>query len=143
MGDVVRVRRDVLEQMLSAARAAAPQECCGLLGGSDGVISVAFPAPNALASPTAFEIVPAELFRIFRAMRAAGLEHLGIYHSHPASENTPSPRDIEHAFYPDTAYFIASVTANAEPAVRAFRIHNGSVVELRIEVAQGPQGLKP
>src|SRR5713101_1745596 len=134
MGDVVRVRRDVLEQMLSAARAAGPQECCGLLGGRDDVISAAFPAPNALASPTAFEIAPTELFRIFRAMRATGLEHLGIYHSHPASENTPSPRDIEDALYPGTAYFIVSPAAETKSAVRAFRIRDGHVSELKIEV---------
>jgi len=136
MGDVVRVRRDVLEQMLSAARAAGPQECCGLLGGRDGVISAAFPAPNALASPTAFEIAPAELFRIFRAMRAAGLEHLGIYHSHPAGESAPSPRDIEQAFYPGAAHFIVSPAAQTKSAVRAFRIRDGHVSELRIEVLE-------
>ncbi len=136
MGDVVRVRRDVLEQMLSAARGAAPQECCGLLGGRDDLIFAVFPAPNALASPTAFEIVPEQLFRIFRAMRDAGLEHLGIYHSHPASENTPSPRDIKSAFYPSAAYFIVSPAAQAKSAVRAFRIRDGQVSELRMEVVE-------
>jgi proteasome lid subunit RPN8/RPN11 len=136
MRDVVRVRRDVLEQMLSVARAAAPQECCGLLGGSDGVISAVLAAPNALASPTAFEIAPQQLFRIFRAMRAAGLEHLGIYHSHPAGESAPSPRDIERAFYPGAAYFIVSPAAQAKSAVRAFRIRDSHVSELRIEVLE-------
>jgi proteasome lid subunit RPN8/RPN11 len=136
MEDVVRVRREVLEQMLSAARAAGPQECCGLLGGRDGVISAAFPASNALASPTAFEVAPAELFRIFRAMRAAGLEHLGIYHSHPAGESEPSLRDVERAFYPGAAYFVVSPAAQAKAAVRAFRIRDGHVSELRIEVLE-------
>ncbi len=136
MGDVVRVRRDVLEQMLSAARAAGPQECCGLLGGRDGVVSAVFPAPNALASPTAFEIAPEQLFRIFRVMRDAGLEHLGIYHSHPASENTPSPRDIERAFYPGAAYFIVSPAAQTKSAVRAFWIRDGRVSELGMEVLE-------
>ena len=136
MMGAIWVRLDILEQMLREARAVAPQECCGLLGGRDGVISAAFPAPNALASSTAFEIAPQQLFRIFRAMRATGLEHLGIYHSHPASENTPSPRDIEDALYPGTAYFIVSPAAQAKSAVRAFRIRDGHVSELRIEVLE-------
>ena len=136
MAGAVRTRREAVQQMLSAARAAGPQECCGLLGGRDAVISAAFPAPNALASTTAFAISPEELFRIFRAMRDAGLEHLGIYHSHAASENVPSPRDISRAFYPDAAYFIVSPAAQAKSAVRAFRIRDGLATELQIEIVE-------
>ena len=43
-----------------------------------------------------------------REIRAAKLELLGIYHSHPNGKNEPSARDIELAYYPDTAYFILS-----------------------------------
>ena len=74
MERVVRIRLNVMEQMLSEARLARGIECCGLLAGRDGVITEAFAATNALGSATAFEIAPAELFRIFRAMHAAGRE---------------------------------------------------------------------
>jgi proteasome lid subunit RPN8/RPN11 len=47
-------------------------------------------------------------------IRAARLELLGIYHSHPEGENKPSPTDIARAFYPDAAYFIISVRGFAE-----------------------------
>jgi len=56
MEGVVRVRREVIEQMLREARERPGEECCGLLAGRDGVITEAFPATNALASATAFEI---------------------------------------------------------------------------------------
>jgi proteasome lid subunit RPN8/RPN11 len=65
-------------------------------------------------------------------MRAAGLEHLGIYHSHPLGDNAPSPADIERAFYPDVAYLIVSLDAEPARAIRAFRIRRGLVGELEV-----------
>jgi proteasome lid subunit RPN8/RPN11 len=132
MQEHVRVRREVLDHILAEARAHAPQECCGLLAGRDTMISHVFPAPNVLGSATEFEIAPEELFHIFRAMRDAGLEHLGIYHSHPHSENAPSPRDIERAYYPGAVNFIVSLLPNAPRPVRAFRILDGVVTEFTI-----------
>ena len=70
-------------------------------------------------------------------MRARGLEHLGIYHSHPAGRNVPSTRDIERAFYPDLAYFIVSPLTDAAKAVRAFSIRECRVTELTIETVHG------
>jgi [CysO sulfur-carrier protein]-S-L-cysteine hydrolase len=96
------------------------------------VISVVLPARNYRGSGTAYEIDPAELFALFRRMRAEGLDHLGIYHSHPRGDNAPSPRDKERAFYPEAAYFIISPLAGAPRPVRAFRIAEGAVRELSI-----------
>jgi len=112
-------------------------ECCGLLAGSDGIITGIFPATNALASPTSYDVAPKELFQLFRRMREEGLEHLGIYHSHPATENVPSPRDIELAAYPNEAYFIISLLPAAPQPVRAFSIRGGQVRELGIEIVAG------
>ena len=109
-------------------------ECCGLLAGSDGIITRIFPATNALASPTSYDVAPKELFQLFRRMREEGLEHLGIYHSHRATENVPSPRDIELAAYPNEAYFIISLLPAAPHPVRAFSIRDGQVDELEIEI---------
>jgi proteasome lid subunit RPN8/RPN11 len=128
MAETVQIRKKILERMAEEARGIPTQECCGLLAGRDGVITEIFPAPNALRSGTEFEIAPQELFRIFRAMREAGLEHLGIYHSHPAGPAAPSARDVERAFYPDSAYFVIAAEA------KAFVIREGSVEELQIRI---------
>jgi proteasome lid subunit RPN8/RPN11 len=69
-----------------------------------------------------------------REIRAAGLELLGIYHSHPNSDNQPSARDVERAYYPDAAYFILSAHANAPDPIRAFSIRDGRRIELRIQI---------
>jgi proteasome lid subunit RPN8/RPN11 len=133
MNGIVQVRAAVIDEMLAAARREPHVEVCGLLAGRDAVISLALPAPNALASATAFEIAPLELFALFRSMRAAGLELLGIYHSHPRGDNAPSPRDIAGAYYPDAAHFILSPQASSPNPVRAFRIRDGQVSEFIVQ----------
>jgi [CysO sulfur-carrier protein]-S-L-cysteine hydrolase len=134
MAEAVRVRREILQEMLVHARREPQIECCGLLAGRDDIITTIFPAHNALASATAFEIAPQELFLFFRAMRDEGLKCLGLYHSHPTGDNAPSPRDIELAYYPDQVYFIISSLPSAPKPVRAFSICSGGVREFRIEL---------
>jgi len=130
----VRITSGAIGELLAHARRDPCVEVCGLLAGHDGVINTVLPAHNFLASRTAFEIAPAELFTLFRRIREFGLEHAGIYHSHPTGENAPSARDIGHAFYPALAYFIVSPGGQGARAVRAFAIRGNSAAELPIEV---------
>lgn len=133
MRSVIRMERQSLDVLLAEARRQPHIECCGLLAGRDGVVSVVLPAQNILASATAYDIAPADLFALFRRMRDEKLDHLGIYHSHPATDNAPSPTDIERSYYPDVAYFILSPRASAPRPIRAFRIANGTAAEMVIE----------
>ena len=108
-------------------------ERCGLLAGCKGVITRVLHASNIAADPaTNYEIAPAELFQLMREIRGAGLQLLGIYHSHPHGANEPSRTDIARAYYPDAAYFIVSPLPDIAKAVRAFSIRDGSVSELQI-----------
>lgn len=106
-----------------------------MLAGRGRTITHIFPAANALASATAYEIAPKELFRVMKEIRAANLQMLGIYHSHPHGENRPSRSDIERAFYPETPYVILSPLPDAPQPVRAFSIREGEIAELEIEIA--------
>ena len=133
MADFVLAQARVRDALLVQARSEPETECCGLLAGRDGVISVVLTARNALRSASAYEIDPAELFSLFRRMRDERLDHLGIYHSHLQSDNAPSASDLDRAFYPDVAYFIISPRPDALRPVRAFRIANGRAAELAIE----------
>ena len=135
MPNEIRVQAGVLFALQAHAQGAPDHECCGLLAGRDGVITHAYPAQNVASdSATQYEIAPEELFKLIRKIRAARLELLGIYHSHPAGENRPSARDIERAFYPAAAYFIVSPGADVQLPVRAFSIRDGKITELEIEV---------
>lgn len=139
MAESIKVRAEILQQMLAHARREPRIECCGLLAGRDGVISAIFPATNALSSATAYEIDPRELFELFRYLRKKELTHLGQYHSHLSTENVPSPRDIEQAGYPDHAYFIVTLLPDAPKPIRAFSIRDGRVKDIDIVVSKNEE----
>jgi proteasome lid subunit RPN8/RPN11 len=133
--DAIHIAQPVLLSLLAESRRDPTRECCGLLAGNNAAITTIFPAHNIHPAPaTAYEIAPKELFRLFREIRAQGLDLLGIYHSHPTGDNSPSPTDIERAYYADAAYFIICPRLNAKKHVRAFRIRDGRSDELEIEV---------
>lgn len=133
MPPAVKITAEVLNQILSQARAEKPFECCGLLAGARETITEAFPLANSLSSRHEFFIAPRDLIATFGIFRERGLKHLGIYHSHPEGENRPSRRDIEMAFYPSCSYFIISPNRSAPRPSRAFNIVSGQVTELEIE----------
>jgi [CysO sulfur-carrier protein]-S-L-cysteine hydrolase len=130
----LRISREILDAILDHARSIPDRESCGLLAGRSSVITHFYPTANASPTPaTNYEIDSRDLFRIMRELRAAHLELLAIYHSHPTSENSPSPTDIARAYYPDTAYIIVSPRVEAANPIRAFEIRDGRVTEFSIE----------
>ena len=91
----------LIEAMLQAARAAMPEECCGLLVGRGNHVTRLVPANNVHEAPRRFfTIDPAAQFATLRDLRPAGggEEVIGHYHSHPDGPAAPSPRDLAEAF---------------------------------------------
>ena len=135
MKNALRTRRKVLAKLLVTARRQAHREVCGLLAGRDGVITHAFAAKNVAKDPKRnYEIAPAEIVRLLRELREKKLGLLGIYHSHPLSENAPSEKDIRLAYYTEAAYVIVNPMPYAAHAIRAFSIRDGCATELEIEI---------
>lgn len=120
----------MLEALIDHARQDPKRECCGFLAGRAGTITRVYPAENVAIKPvTNYEVATKEIVHLTRAMRAAGLEMLGIYHSHPNGKGEPSETDIATVSYPDVAYFIISPVLEVETPVRAFSIRDGQVAE--------------
>lgn len=134
MAEVIRVKNEVLKQMADHVLQEPRLECCGLLAGSGRVITRAITTTNAMASATEYAIAPKELFQSMREIRAAGLDFMGIYHSHPNGDNKPSARDVDQAYYPDVAYFILSPRKDTATPVRAFSIRDGKAAELNVQI---------
>jgi [CysO sulfur-carrier protein]-S-L-cysteine hydrolase len=121
----LRIRRALAEEMCAHARARAPEECCGLVGGVESRAIVVYPLTNVAREPSkSYEAAPAELFDAQRRMRTRGESLIGIYHSHPLSaEPQPSQTDVRLAFYPSAVYFIIGFDAAGACVLRAFRIY--------------------
>jgi proteasome lid subunit RPN8/RPN11 len=130
----MRIPKQIYEAMLEHAREEVPNECCGLIGGSDGEGLTLYRAKNAEASPLRYNLDPQDQFRIMREIEEKGEELAAIYHSHTKSPAYPSQTDINLATYPDTLYLIVSLAAGETP-LRGFRIVDGQVSEVELEVA--------
>ena len=129
----MRISREIYEELLAHAREDAPNECCGLIGGENGVAASVYRARNAEASPLRYNLDPQDQFRIMTEMEERGEELSAIYHSHTASPAYPSQTDINLASYPDTLYLIVSL-AEGEKELRGFRIEGGEVTEVDLEL---------
>lgn len=103
-----------------------PQECCGLmLGSEDGGsrrVTQALPLANAYPGPQEdrYEIAPEDLLRAERAARSAGLSIIGVYHSHPNCGAYFSRTDLENAC-PWYSFVVLSVLQGKYNQAACFR----------------------
>ena len=137
MRSVVRSRRKVYAQLLEHARRQPHEECCGILGGQDELITRAFSAKNCAADPIRnYEISAKEMVQLMGELRRRRLEFLGIYHSHPnwLDVNKPSSTDIALAHNSVPIHFIVTPRPYATKPIRAFSIRDGRAIEVDIQV---------
>lgn len=125
--------KKTLEDMVSHCLDAYPLEACGLLvgvagQGGDAETRSFFPAENLAASARVYEVEPKGLLLADREAEAAGLQLIGVYHSHTHTDAQPSPTDIAQAPDPDWHYVLVSLRDTA-PTVRSWRIAGGKITE--------------
>jgi proteasome lid subunit RPN8/RPN11 len=126
----IRTPASVLDAIVAHAREEAPNECCGLLTGTEAAIVGSMRARNALASPSRYRIDPQDHFAAIKRARRDGRRVIGAYHSHPRTPATPSERDIAEAGDPGLLCVIVSLMDPRRPEVRAYRISSGVVEEV-------------
>lgn len=132
----LEISREVLAGIRAASAAAYPEEACGLLFGTDGLINDWQEARNvAEHREDMFEIDPAALFAALRAERAGGPTLLGYWHSHPSGSVEPSWRDIDHADADEKVWVIVADDDVAAWRVTEYEIYD--CVERRAEIRDG------
>ena len=130
----MRITRELYEEMVAHAREEAPNECCGMVGSSDGQGVAVYRAVNAEASPLRFRIDPEEQLELHNRIDDAGLELGAIYHSHTRTEPRPSQTDINFAkLWPGVLWIIVGLVDD-RPDVRTWRIDDGRVSDAELVV---------
>ena len=103
-----------------------PHECCGvLLGRASGATNAVHQVVQAGNTRTdsahnRYHISPVELIRIQRQARAASLDIVGFYHSHPDHPAQWSSTDIAEAHWLGCSYVITRVAQGKADVTNSF-----------------------
>ncbi len=135
----MKISRALLDEMVAHARRDAPNECCGMIAMREDQAVAIHEATNVAASPLRFEVDGREIIEAQDAFEDEGAELGAIYHSHTRSEPYPSQTDVNFAAgWPGVEWLIVGLRRDGEPTVRSYRIVDGVVreVDVNVEVAR-------
>ncbi len=100
---MIRIEPEAWRAMVAHAESTYPNECCGaMLGSSDGetkTVRSAVPIRNSYEGSQAdrYELQPEDLLAADREARAAGMDLVGIFHSHPDCDAYFSATDLKNS----------------------------------------------
>ncbi|ONF67952.1 Mov34/MPN/PAD-1 family protein [Amycolatopsis keratiniphila] len=136
MGDVLRIRRELVDEIVAHARRDHPDEACGVIAGPEGSDSPEryIPMLNAARSPTFYEFDSGDLLKLYREMDANDEVPVVIYHSHTATDAYPSRTDVSYASEPDAHYVLVSTKDPDSHQFRSYRIVDGEITEEPVEI---------
>lgn len=132
----LNIPADIFQEIVTQARAEAPLEACGILAGKDPRTEKLYKMTNVDNSSDHFTLKPEEQFAVIKDMRAADLDMLAIYHSHPKSPARPSQEDIRMALTPGVVFVIVSLQDESKPAIKGFNIEKGNVTEVAVKITK-------
>ncbi len=132
---MLRLPHAVYLDMVAHAFDQLPNEACGLLGGDPrtGRAERFYRCTNIAASSRIYEVDPKDHLKADRDAEGAGLEIIGVMHSHTHTEAYPSPTDVAQAVDPNWHYVIVSLRDEA-PVLHSYLIRDEQVHEEAVAV---------
>ena len=134
---VLRLPEPLRMRIAGWVSAGYPLETCGLLIGQSNnaevVVGDAIAARNLNRERAhdRFELDPRAFFDAERMARHAGLELVGVWHSHP--DHPPRPSATDRAFaWQGWSYLIFSVASGGVAEMRCWRLENEEFVEQEV-----------
>jgi proteasome lid subunit RPN8/RPN11 len=133
---VLRIRRELVDEIVAHARRDHPDEACGVIAGPEGsdLPERFIPMLNAARSPTFYEFDSGDLLKLYREMAANDEEPVVIYHSHTATEAYPSRTDASIAAEPGAHYVLVSTRDPEVHEFRSYRIVDAEITEEPVEI---------
>lgn len=147
---MLRIKKEIYEEMLTHCINCLPYEACGILAGRDNLVTELYKIKNIESSSVSYFMEPKEQLKAMKDIRQKCLEMVAIFHSHPFGSACPSQKDLELAFY-DIYYIIVSIEPYKEISpvcstrqeqkiedtkidVKCFKIKEKDVKEIKILV---------
>jgi proteasome lid subunit RPN8/RPN11 len=123
---MLRIPENLYAELRRHGEETYPHECCGvLLGRAENGVNHALELARAGNTRTdsahnRYSIAPAELIKIQRRARDAGLDIIGFYHSHPDHPAWWSATDLAEAHWLGCSYVITAVDLGRAVTTNAF-----------------------
>ena len=125
--------------MIEHSKSEDPNECCGILAGTNGDISKLYKIRNASPSPYRYVMDPQEMLTSIQDADENGIDLVAFYHSHTHSPAYPSETDTRMAVesgWVDFCYVLVSLEDDDKPVVRFYVIDSdGEVLEEETQIS--------
>jgi proteasome lid subunit RPN8/RPN11 len=149
---MLQLTREQFDQIIHQGLEGKPLEICGLLAGEahpplEGeaightVVEAVYPVESDDKSPLTYSLNAGGYQKAVKDIEARGLEVVGIYHTHPATQAYPSKTDVERAhweefddlLFPEYSYLIVSLRDPQHPEPHSFKIRGRNIPDDIVE----------
>jgi len=125
----IRLSATSADRIRALGEAGFPHEVCGLLlghhepDGSRRVVEV-YPLENERTDSreNRYMVSGLSMLKAEKYARAAALDVVGYFHSHPNAPARPSGYDLEHATWPNISYPIVSIVDGRSQDLRSWEL---------------------
>ena len=135
---MIKISQKFIDQMIEHSKSEDPNECCGILAGTNGNISKLYKIRNASPSPYRYVMDPQEMLTSIQDADENGIDLVAFYHSHTHSPAYPSETDTRMAVesgWVDFCYVLVSLEDEDKPVVRFYVIDSdGEVLEEETQI---------
>lgn len=122
---MINLPRAVVDDMIAHALAEDPNECCGIIAGTDSGAEHGYRITNTAKSPFRYLMDPQEFLDADKDAELNGWSLLAFYHSHTHSAPYPSQTDVRMAVesgWLDPYYILVSLENRDDPELRLYTI---------------------
>jgi len=135
---VIEISDEFVLEMVEHSRLENPNECCGILAGTEGKVTKLYRIQNSTPSPFRYVMDPNEQLKAMKDADERSLDLMAFYHSHTHSPAYPSDTDIRMATesgWVDFCYVLVSLEDSSKPDVRFFDVSaDGNVNEEEVKI---------
>ena len=135
---MIEISDEFVLEMIEHSRLENPNECCGILAGTEGKVTKLYRIQNSTPSPFRYVMDPNEQLKAMKDADERSLDLMAFYHSHTHSPAYPSDTDIRMATesgWVDFCYVLVSLEDSSKPDVRFFDVSaDGNVKEEEVKI---------
>ena len=135
---MIEISDEFVLEMIEHSRLENPNECCGILAGTEGKVTKLYRIQHSTPSPYRYVMDPNEQLKAMKDADERSLDLMAFYHSHTHSPAYPSDTDIRMATesgWVDFCYVLVSLEDSSKPDVRFFDVSaDGNVNEEEVKI---------